>query len=331
MSHYDLDRRQFLKRALGAGLVVGTSGLAACAKAASSSAPAPAPSAPPAPSVGVRGRVGELETLTIRHSSGSSTTMALQGAQVISWKRANGEEMLFVSENSLYAPLEPIRGGIPVIFPQFGNRGPLPQHGFLKTASWEVVEVGRDPGAAAFALLRTRDTDATRALWPHPFRATLRVTLDDGLATAITIENTGDAPFSFQCGFHTYHRVGDLHQVTIRGVERARYQDHVTNDAARIEGRPPLRVRGELDRVYLRRSDRIFVRDDSRDRTVIVDRAGFGDLVIWNPGEAKARASIGLADGEYLTMLCVEPAQIDPPVQLAPGSLWSGVQRMHIA
>jgi glucose-6-phosphate 1-epimerase len=328
---HDPDRRQFLKGALGAGIVLGTSRIAACAKASSSAKPAPAPSAPAAPSVGVRGRSGELETLTIRHSSGATATITLQGGQVVSWKRANGEEMLFVGENSPFSRLETIRGGIPVVFPQFGNFGPLPQHGFLKTAMWEVVEVGRDPGAAAFALLRTRDTDASRALWPHPFRATLRVTLDDGLATAITIENTGDAPFSFQCGLHTYHRVGDLRQVTIRGVERARYRDHVAGDAPRTEVRSPLRVRGEIDRVYLRRPDRIFIRDESRGRTVIVDRAGFGDLVIWNPGEAKARTSIGLADGEYLTMLGVEPAQIDPPVQLAPGSLWSGVQRMHIA
>ena len=39
----------------------------------------------------------------------------------------------------------------------------------------------------------------------------------------------------------------------------------------------------------------------------------------------------GLADGEYLHMLAVEPAQIVPPVQLLPGSLWSGVQRIRLS
>jgi glucose-6-phosphate 1-epimerase len=331
MHRSDLDRRQFLQRAIGAGLALGTSGIAACAKASSSSAPAPAPTKPPAPAVGTSRHLGDLETLTIRHSSGSTATIARQGAHVTSWKRANGEEMLFLSETSRFAPGEMIRGGIPVIFPQFAKLEPLPEHGLLATVSWEIAEVGRDPGAAAFALLRTADTDATRALWPHPFRATLRVTLDDGLATAITIENTGDEPFSFQCALHTHHHIGDLRRITIQGLERARYQDRVAAGALRTGSRAPLRIRGEVNRIYLHRPDRIRIRDEARGRTVLVDRAGFGDVVIWNPGGAKGREDSGLADGEYVTMLAVEPAQIDPPVQLAPGSLWSGVQRIHIA
>jgi glucose-6-phosphate 1-epimerase len=328
---FDPDRRLFLQRLAGAGVALGISGVYACTKASTrpSSAPAPANEAPPV--VGNRGRVGQLETVLLKHASGASAEIAIQGAHVVSWKRANGEEMLFLSANSALSPGEPIRGGIPVVFPQFANLGPLPQHGFVRTSAWDVVEVSRDPGGSVFALFRTRDTDATRALWPHAFRATLRVTLDEALSTAITIENTGGESFPFQCDLHTYLRVGDLRKVTIEGLEGATYQDRTAKGAERRERRRPLRITGETDRIYVARPGRLRIRDESRSRTILHDRAGFNDVVIWNPGEEKARTTIGLAEGEYLTMLAVESAQDVPPVQLAPGSLWSGVQHLRLS
>ncbi len=328
---FDSDRRLFLKRLAGASAALGVSGLVACVQTKSAPAPAPAPANDaPVPAAG-RGRVGELETVQLKHASGATAEIAIQGAHVVSWKRANGEEMLFLSANSRLAPAEPIRGGIPVVFPQFANLGPLPQHGFVRTVTWEVAEVSRDPGGSVFALFRTRDTEASRALWPHAFRATLRVTLDEALSTAITIENTGDEGFPFHCGLHTYLRVGDLRKVTVEGLEGARYQDRTAKSVERRERRRPLRIAGETDRIYVAHPGRLRIRDESRGRTILHDRAGFSDVVVWNPGEEKARTPIGLAEGEYLTMLAVESAQIVPPVQLAPGSLWSGVQHLRIS
>ena len=331
MSDFDFvpDRRLFLKRLAGAGLAVGVSGFAACTKSPKSSAPTP--SGDPSPTAGIRGRVGDLETVSLRHASGSTAEIAIQGAHVTSWKRATGDEMLFVSANSALTTGEPIRGGIPVVFPQFAALGPLPMHGFVRTATWDVADVGRDPTGAVFALLRTRDTEATRSLWPHAFRASMRVTLDEALSSAITIENTGGEAFPFQCALHTYLRVADLRKVSVEGLEGATYQDRTAKSVQRRERRRPLTVSTEVDRIYVARPGRLRIRDESRGRAILLDRAGFNDVVIWNPGEERARASIGLADGEWLNMLAVESAQIVPPVQLAPGSLWSGVQRMRVS
>lgn len=330
MSPSDLDRREFLGRLAGAGIAAGLAGITACTSSSAKPAPAPAPSTDTA-AAGARGHIGELETVALRHASGASAEIAIQGAHVTSWKRANGEEMLFESAANRYAVGEPIHGGIPVVFPQLGVLGPLPLHGFLRTAMWEVVEVSRDPSGAVYALFRTRDTDATRALWPHPFRATMRVTLEEGLATSITIENTGQENIAFHCAMHTYLRVGDVRQVTIEGLDGATYQDHTAKGVERRERRRAVRIQGEVNRIYLARPDRLRIRDESRNRTLLLDRAGFNDVVIWNPGEAKARESGELAEDEYRSMLAVEPAQIVPPVQLAPGSLWSGVQRLRVS
>lgn len=49
--------------------------------------------------------------------SGESVTVHLYGATVTSWKLANGEEQLFLSEKAHLDGSKPIRGGIPVVFP----------------------------------------------------------------------------------------------------------------------------------------------------------------------------------------------------------------------
>jgi glucose-6-phosphate 1-epimerase len=320
----DLDRREFVQRLLGAALLAGTAGAEACSHGAPP--PAPTPTSTPTSDATLR----SLDRVTLRHFSGATAEIYRRGAQVTSWKRANGVEMLFLAQNNQVAPGEPLRGGIPVIFPQFGTMGTLPMHGFLKTAMWEIVESSKDPGGAEYALLRTSDTEVTRALWPHPFRATLRVTLDEALSTSITIENTGNAPLEFQCALHTYLRVGDVRRVTITGLERATYQDWRRKGVERRGGTAPVRIEGAINRVYLRRPTRVSLYDESRGRTVLIDRAGFNDVVVWNPGEDQARTTIGLAEGEWLSMLAVESAQIAPRVQLAPGQLWSGTQRLRL-
>lgn len=61
----------------------------------------------------------EME-LSIGNGTGSSTVkIHLFGATVINWT-VNGEEQLFVSGQSKWDQSKAIRGGIPVVFPQFG-------------------------------------------------------------------------------------------------------------------------------------------------------------------------------------------------------------------
>ena len=66
-------------------------------------------------------------------------TVYLHGAHVTSWKPARDhDERLFLSERSEFRAGTAIRGGIPVIFPQFAAEGPLPRHGFARTSEWTL-------------------------------------------------------------------------------------------------------------------------------------------------------------------------------------------------
>ena len=56
---------------------------------------------------------------------GDTVLVALQGAHMLSWI-SQGRERLFLSPNNLWDGKSAIRGGVPVCFPQFNQRGTLP-------------------------------------------------------------------------------------------------------------------------------------------------------------------------------------------------------------
>src|SRR5690606_20232698 len=79
-----------------------------------------------------------------------------------------------------------VRGGIPVIFPQFAERGLLRRHGFARQLDWSFAGIA--DGSAVFEL---RDSAAT-AEWPHAFACRLSIAPGPSrLAVALEVENLG--------------------------------------------------------------------------------------------------------------------------------------------
>ena len=61
------------------------------------------------------------DILVLNHPSGATATVNLFGATVFSWILPSGKEMFYLSTLSDKTGVKPIRGGIPVVFPQFAN------------------------------------------------------------------------------------------------------------------------------------------------------------------------------------------------------------------
>lgn len=267
-----------------------------------------------------------LSKLRLSHASGAAAEVYLHGAHVTSWAPAGGSEALFLSRAATFAPGKAIRGGVPVVFPQFAGMGPLPKHGFARTETWERVDDGDRPGAVR---LRLRDSERTRAVWPHAFLAELAVEVgDDWLSMALTIQNTGEDAFELTAALHTYLRVGDVRRASIEGLRGLRYragkQERVDEDRA-------LTVGGEVDRVYLDTPPELRVRDPQNARDFLLHATGFADTVVWNPWEEATAALTDMEDDEYVEMLCVEAAQVGAPVRLDAGTRWTGAQRIRVA
>jgi glucose-6-phosphate 1-epimerase len=82
--------------------------------------------------------INGLDKIVLRESRGRSAEVYLYGSHVTSWKNENGEELLHLSSKAIFKPPKPIRGGIPLCFPQFSNFGTLESHGFARNRIWEV-------------------------------------------------------------------------------------------------------------------------------------------------------------------------------------------------
>ena len=74
----------------------------------------------------------------LRNAVGDQVVVLQHGAQILSWMTADGVERLYCTSRLPSEP-KPVRGGVPVIFPQFNQRGPdftLPRHGFARQLPW---------------------------------------------------------------------------------------------------------------------------------------------------------------------------------------------------
>ena len=268
-----------------------------------------------------------LPALRLALPEGDAVVVARHGAQVLSWT-SGGAERLYLSPQALMDGHSAIRGGVPICFPQFNQRGTLPKHGFVRNMAWQP-ENGRENNGHALALV-LHDNDATRAFWPHAFRAELRVSLKErSLRMTLTVDNTGPGPWTFAAALHTYLRVDEIADVRLEGLQGASRWDAVRDDR-HVEMAPVLRFDGEFDSVYAApaRGLRLHQPGGSLD---ITQSASCTETVVWNPGALLSAKLADLPDDGYRHMLCVEAARIDEPVQLQAGAQWKGWQELTLA
>lgn len=270
--------------------------------------------------------------ITLQSPDGARAEISLHGGHLLSWKPAGAGEQLYLSPRSEFSVGKAIRGGVPVCFPQFADRGPLPKHGFARTLRWELVssEQGKDD---ALAVLRLRDNGITRALWPHAFELELSVRIGGRtLDVELACENLGDTPLQFTAALHTYLRVLDLDAVSVEGLAGLRYWDNVKKaDALQ---RMDLLLTGEkgvldLDRVYYGVKERPLLVTEER-RQLTVQQQGFEDAVVWNPGPERCVQLADMPPEGWSEMLCVEAATIGRPVELPAGESWVGRQSLQL-
>ena len=276
-----------------------------------------------------------MDRIELTAPDGARATVSLYGGHVLSWQPAGAAEQLYLSPRSEFTPGKAIRGGVPVCFPQFAERGPLPKHGFARTLPWELVshDQGKDD---VLAVLRLRDSDATRAIWPHAFELELSVRVSGrSMDIELACENTGqedDGPLQFTTALHTYLRVADLDDVSVEGLAGLRYFDSIKQ--AEALQRMDLLLTGEkgvldLDRIYFGVKEKPLLVAENR-RQVVITQQGFEDAVVWNPGPERCAKLADMPAEGWSEMLCVEAASIGRPIELQPGESWVGRQSLSL-
>jgi glucose-6-phosphate 1-epimerase len=271
---------------------------------------------------------GQLPAVTIRAADGAQATVTLYGGHLVSWQTSDGQERLFCSRDSALDGSRAIRGGVPVIFPQFGARGTGMRHGFARVATWQLEASGEADGAAfaQFVLRHTDLPEAIAAAWPFAFTLRLRVAVQgQSLDLALSVHNTGEQAFPFSAALHTYFAIDQLSEARVGGLQRVRYSDETPQDALQAE--EWLQFSDKLDRIYYQLPGALSLQ--SGGHTLRLVQQGFTDAVVWNPGAQDAAALPDLADDEQPHFICIEPALIQPDL-LAAGAEWTGRQQLEL-
>jgi glucose-6-phosphate 1-epimerase len=260
-------------------------------------------------------------------ADGARARLCRHGGHVLGWQPAAGRERLWLSRDTGCGPDLAVRGGVPVIWPQFAERGDGPRHGIARDRAWSLLHTGTGTDGAARARLELRSDATTRALWPHAFTLVLDVVVSGAdLGLRLRARNDGVEPFAFTAALHTYLRVSSTAAADVRGLA-GRVAE--ANDGSGRVSLPagPLGVAGPIDVAVRDVADDLVVTDPTLG-DVVLAADGFDSRVVWNPGPGRAPGDVH-AGGEQ-EFVCVEPALL-APVTLEPGGTWTGRQLLRAA
>lgn len=279
-------------------------------------------------------------SITVRNEDGSSITVYEQGAHLASWKSADGVEHLYMSPNAIFEDRKALRGGVPLIFPQFGAYGPmLPSHGFARIRPWKVDDA--ESGRASFSLrvdlcelypegcsLSELPQNAVTLVYTITFN-------NEDLKLTMKVTNSSEereAPFQF--AFHTYFAVDQLSRTVVNGVSRSPYVDNTEakgNPKAKVHEPEPLWViRKEHDRIYPGQACSILLQDLQAKRATQVSSPNLPDVCVWNPGAAKCAALADMPAEGYQHFVCIEHGNMLKQVVVPPCSSWTGTQEITV-
>ena len=249
----------------------------------------------------------------------SNAEIYAHGAQVTQFRLKNQPPLLFMSQVSRFADGQPIRGGIPVIFPWFGLREGLGQHGFARLKDWDLKEI--IPGADGSVSLRFRLPDCPEAATLPAFTADYIVAVGARLSCKLVVTNDSrEDPFTFENCLHTYFEVGDITAIRIEGLKGVHYVDTVANFTQAHESGEDIRICAEVDRIYVNTRHAVEIIDQRFGRKIRIEKEGSLSTVVWNPWIAKAQQMQDFGNEEYQKMVCVESGNVaNNKVTLAPG------------
>lgn len=244
----------------------------------------------------------------------------LHGAHITSWKPSGAEEVLFLSSQSRFERGHAIRGGIPISFPWFAGKSDdptAPAHGFVRTKAWDLESIAQ-VGCAVTVSMFTDSDESTRRWWPADFRLVYRATFGPELGVELLMTNTGRTRLRFEEALHAYHRVGNIQEARLQGLDGVQYFDKTDSNKKKMQ-HGEIAITSETDRIYLDTTGAIELDDPLLHRATYVVKENSLTTVVWNPWVQKARAMSDLGD-EWTQMICIESSNVsDFAVDLAPG------------
>lgn len=241
--------------------------------------------------------------------------VAMHGAQVMSWRPAYEDEVLYLSPDAVFREGKAIRGGLPICWPWF-NAHPtnpeMPSHGIARTRFWNFISASESNEGVVL------NFDMVDGIWS----AAVTLKLGEALEVILVSRNPNEIPIVVSGALHPYFAVSDIEHVRIVNLDGADYLDTVGEHIQRKQ-KGALTFKGEVDSIY-DSSNSLLLVDDLSGRTLLIEKSGSPSTVVWNPWVEKSAALKDLPDDGYLKFCCIEAAIAnDKAVIVMPGSTYT--------
>lgn len=279
-------------------------------------------------------QLGELNCWRIRHGA-AELVVAQQGAHIISYQVDGDEPLIWSNPGALFKTGKPIRGGMPICWPWFGNFQRNPQsvqamrqsdeaakaHGEVRAIDWELMGMGEDGDALIVEFIQPQ-AEGHLPGWPHTVGLKLQIRLDAALNVSLVSFNAGTEDVTLSQALHSYFAVSDVAQVSVEGLDGVQYLNTLESWETQNVQVGDITFTGETDRIYQDTPDLISVVDPQWKRRIQIQTTGSHSAIVWNPWIDKTKTFDDMQPDGWRSMVCVESANVmTDVVTLKPGDM----------
>jgi len=233
------------------------------------------------------------------------------GATVISCN-IQGDSILFLSNKALLDESKPIRGGIPIVFPVFGNsnNNKIPKHGFARQVKWNFVEKYENENNSGI-IFELNSDEYTKKIWDYDFKLRYEVTINENsLKNILHVYNNDNKIIDFDVLFHTYYNIHNIENTNIHNIPVFYYNQLTKNISINTEEN--MIINKEVDQIYEKNTNIINIKSETKNYNISCNNNKYDKVsyVFWNPWIYKSKTLTDFDDNEYKKMLCIEPGII---------------------
>lgn len=248
--------------------------------------------------------------------------VSLFGGQVLSWSPFGYDDVLYLSKNAYFDNKSPVRGGIPICWPWFGNRENAGAHGCVRTLLWYVLNIDENDETSTVIHLAPEFMPTEYS----DIKLILTLAFSDYMSVGLKTMNHSSLPFTFTQALHTYLSISEISKIFIKGLKDNYYFDKLLNKEV-VENNDSVIFNREVDRIYST-SKSVTLMDENRN--IIIENTGATDTVIWNPWTEKNDSMKDLYPQAFRNFVCIEAGNILQPITLHPSEEYEIIQKIHL-
>ncbi len=238
----------------------------------------------------------EIPVILLDHHVGKAI-ISLQGAHLFSWQPQQAkQDVLWLSEVEPFQLGTAIRGGVPICYPWFSGKA-SPSHGYARISMWQLsdYQLTEDKAKLEFSLFSDDDV----------IEAKITMIFSDTCELCFKHYGTEHA----EVALHSYFNIADINTVSVAGLPTECFNSLIQQ----FEQVPsPRQIAENIDCIYHVPNHTIHqVIDPTYQRNIEISHQNASNAVFWNPWH---KATSGMSEQGYKTMVCVETARLDQPL-----------------